>query len=78
MQYGQRATVSRELHQTQGIYVRDQEFTHFRRFECSVHRHGVLIANHDSVDGLALLETSSMFIACVQDGRRNVQAVHVT
>ena len=44
MQYDRRATASLELHSTQGIYIRDQESTHFRRMERLVNRHSAYLS----------------------------------
>ena len=38
MQFDARAATSLELYRTQGIYTRDQEATHFRRYERSINR----------------------------------------
>ena len=43
MQFDARAATSLELFRTQGIYTRDQEATHFRRYERSVNRQGLFI-----------------------------------
>ena len=40
MQYDRRAMNSRELHSLQGIYVRDQESTRFRRLQRALNRQG--------------------------------------
>lgn len=41
MQFDARATTSIKLFDEHGIYPRDQQATHFRRYERSVHRHGM-------------------------------------
>ncbi|KAK7001996.1 hypothetical protein R3P38DRAFT_3608943 [Favolaschia claudopus] len=40
MQYDARAMEALQLHSTQGIYIRDQTATHFRRLQRSLNRHG--------------------------------------
>ncbi|KAK6988958.1 hypothetical protein R3P38DRAFT_2471187, partial [Favolaschia claudopus] len=40
MQYDARAMEALQLHSAQGIYVRDQTATHFRRLQRSLNRHG--------------------------------------